>query len=320
VTTTITAAVVDGKAERVESILKRSVCLVLHCYGLGNHRRVELAGMEMERSGMKLAAATIDQIGASKQLFDLKDLAPCNHIIASVKHKLRAMSVDGGTRLFGPSTYMLPLLSVKAAEQALTESAAELAKEAAKLADRLPEMIEGRRAKLGPLFHEADYPTADEMRAAYRIDYNYVSFGAPERLEEVDGAAYARAVQDWEGRLSSAYDDVIDGLRAAALRVMQDLAARLTPGEDGKAKALRPTALRDLQELLGNLPVLNSVGEDNALAEVLARVGVAVQGVDVDVLKDAPAVRAMLLRTASEAAEQLSAMVSTSGRRAMDLG
>jgi hypothetical protein len=140
-----------------------------------------------------------------------------------------------------------------------------------------------------------------------------VSFGTPERLEEVDRAAYERAKAAHDARLRDAYEDVITGLRQSAALVMRELADRLRPGPDGKPKVLRPTALRDLQDLLERLPVLNSVGEDGALAGVLARVGAVARGLDVEILRTNGSIRGMLLATAEAAAGQLDALVS-SGR------
>jgi hypothetical protein len=316
--TTTTTATVNGKAERIETILKRSVCLVLSCGSLGNYRRLAVDDMRIEKDGAELGE-TKREVSARARLFASKDLAPCIHVIASAKNRLRAMSVDGGTRIFGPATYMLPVLAVGEAERVLAEHQALMTEKVDELVKRLPTLIAERRAKLGSIVRESDFPSEGEVREAYRIDWNYISFGAPERLEEVDHAAYERAVAKHNANLADAYQDVVDGLRMAALTVMRDLADRLGPDKDGKPKVLRPTALRDLQELLGNLPMLNSIGEDDDLASVLARVGAVAQGVDVDTVRSAPAVRAMLLETATKAAEHLGALVG-SGRRAMDLG
>lgn len=298
-------------------ILNRTVCLILHCGYLGNHRKIELGGVDMEKDGAKLVVEK-GELGARKRLFASKDLLPCHHAIAAVKNKLRAMSLDGGTRMFGSGAYMIPYMSVVEAEQAIRDGQAQLATTVDTLVTLLPQLIANRAIQLGPLFNLADYPTADDVRAAYKIDYNFVSFGAPERLEEVDKAVAERARADWNGKLHDAYEDAVAGLRGGALLVMQELAERLKPGADGKPKAIRETALRDVEELLGRFPVMNSVGQDEALAGILARVASRTQGLDPEALRKAPVVRAMLLETAQEAAAALGELVS-SGRRAMSL-
>lgn len=314
----MSATMTDEQAPaRAESILKRSVALVLRCGYLGNHRRIELNSIDMEKDGESLEKEK-GEVGASVRLFSAADLRPAAKIVDSVKSRLSAMSVDGGTRLFGSGTYLLPLLAVPEAVRVLKEHKALATAEAETLAGKLPEVKERRKAKLGPLYDESAYPTADEVRVAYSIAWSFVSFATPEQLEEVDQAAYEEARAEQDARLAAAYDDVIVGMREGAALVMRELANKLRPDGDGKPKALRPTALRDLQELLERLPVLNSVGKDDALAEALARVGVLAEGLDVETLRRAPAIRGMLLEAAEAASEHLSQLV-TSGRRAMDL-
>lgn len=301
-----------------QNILARCVCMVLTCGRLGNHRKVNLKSVEIFDNSGEGLAADADNIGAQKKLFAPADLAPCTHVIGSVKQRLRSMSLDGGTRVFGPGTYMLPLAHVTAAEAVIADGQAALQVKVDELVDRLPALIEARKAKLGTLFAAKDYPTANDVRAAFRIRHNFVSFGAPERLEEVSAAAYARAVDTHNALLADAYQDVVTGLRESAALVMRELAHKLRPDANGKPKALQPTALKDLQELLANFPVLNSVAEDSALAGVLGRVTLLAQGMDVQALRQAPGMRAVLLAEAEAAVTQLDHLVA-SGVRAVDL-
>lgn len=301
---------------QTQHILQRSVCLVLACSYLGNHRRVEVASLEIEKGGEKLAVGATDELGATKRLFANKDLAPGFAAVASVKNRLRAISVRGAERMFGDGAYLIPLLAVPEANVILAEGAALCAKVGEELALQRDQLVEQRRAKLGTLFDETEFPTADRMRHAFHVRGRYVSFGAPEQLMEVDAAAYEKARADHEALLADAYQDVILGLRESAALVLQELAERLRPDEDGKPRALRPTALRDLQDLLERLPVLNSIGEDGDLAKALAKVGVMAQGLDVETLRKAPQVRAMLLATAETVAGELDGLV-LKGRRAM---
>jgi len=314
----MTTAELTTKTTPAETILKRSVCLVLHCGYLGNHRKVNLRGLDVSKDGVELDREK-DELGASKRLFAVADLRSCEKSIAAVKDRLRAMSLDGGTRLFGDGAYMLPLLSVVEAEQVIADGQAQLAKSVEALVAQLPEIIARRAQKLGNMFNAAEYPTADDIRGAYRIDYNFVSFGAPERLVDVDVAVAERAKADWNAKLSTAYDDVVLGLRTSALTVMRELANRLKPAADGKPKALQPTALRDIQELLEQLPILNSVAGDEPLVGLLAPVGAVASGIDVDVLRKAPGVRAMLLAQAEAAVAALDELV-TADRRAISFG
>lgn len=302
---------------KTANILQRCVCLQLRCGYVGNSRKVNLDSVDVEKDGKKLEDEK-SEMGATKRLFSAVDLRPCQSAIGAIKQQLQSMSVDGGTRMLGAGAYLIPKGGVTEAVAAIKAAQAKLAENAEKLVERLPELLEARKAKLGPLFVQSEYPTPDDIRADYKIAFSFVQFGAPDMLMEIDGATAEEAREDWNVKLAEAYDEVVIGLRASAMTVMQELVDRLKPGEDGKTKGLRPTALRDLQDLLGRLPILNSVGDDVKLPDVLAPVGALVQGLDVETLKKAPAIRGMLLEKAEQAVAQLDGLIS-SGRRGIIL-
>jgi hypothetical protein len=301
---------------QVKSILQRSVVLVLRCGRADSRRSVDLKSMTMEKDGVALKDDEKGELDSGWKLFGKGDLQACNKVIDALKSQLAALSCDGGIRLFGAGAYLLPNLNVGKAMAACEAAKAQLAENVEALIMQLPEIKARRKAKLGSVYSDAAYPTDDEIRKSYRISHSFVRFGAPENLVEIDAAVAEQAEAEWNAKLSDAYADVVLGLRESAALVMRELARKLSADADGKPKALRPQALDDLNDLLQRLPVLNSVGQDEHLADALARVGALAQGVDVETLRKAPAVRAMLLEAAEKTAESLDALV-LSGRRAM---
>jgi hypothetical protein len=312
-----TMTIDTSKETQVQNILQNSVCMVLSCGYVGNYRTVDVKSMKMEKDGHTFDNSEKDEVGAHWKLFSRADLLPVERVIFAIQTKITPLSVDGGLRIFGSGAHLIPKLSVSEADKACQEASALLDIKKEELVEKLPAILERRKEKLGPLFKADAYPTADEIRARYTIKWNYVSFGAPDQLMEVDAAIAARAEHDWNTKLSSAYQDVVVGLRESAALVMKELANKLRPNAEGNPKALRPEALNALNDLLQRLPILNSVGQDEHLTDALARIGALAQGIDVETLRKAPAIRAMLLETAEKTAETLDALVTT-GRRAMN--
>lgn len=310
---------VESPKAQAQNVLAKSVCLVLDCGAPGYRRQVRLDDVKMEKNGETFTDDEKEEISATKRLFSDRDLKPVRSAINSVKNRLTAMSVDGGHRMFGPRARLIPLLGVDDAIAVLEDGIALVASKADELALRLPEVLEQRRQKLGANFNAAEYPTADDIRASFKITYKFVSFGAPDQLGDVSQAAYQRAKTQWDENLRESYQDVVLGLRESALVVMRELADRLSPDAEGKPKAIFGTALRDVNDLLERLPILNSIGEDGELAAKLARIGVTVQGLDVETLRKAPSVRELLRETAEKTASELEALV-VEGRRAITFG
>lgn len=315
----MTTATIEApkKAARAETILQRSVCLLLRCGHVGNTRQVELSSVEMRKGG-DLLGGEKSEVTASKRLFAAGDLRACESVLSGAKQYLRSVTRTNAHRIFGTGTHLIPVAVLTEVEDRLAWYQADLAAAVEKMVAGLPDAIAARKVKLGPLFNAADYPTADEVRDEYSLDWSYVSFAAPERLEEVDRAVYERAQAKYQGQLAAAYDEVVVGLRESALLVMKELAKRLAPNAEGKPKALQPTALRDLQDLLGRLPVLDLTGDD-ALMQAVAKVGGIAGHLDVDVLRKAPGVRDMLLQAAEAAVEELDGLVAL-GKRGISFG
>mgnify|MGYP001617277690 CR=1 FL=1 len=309
------ATIPAARERQAATILARCVCLTLECHFLGNNRKIDTADL-VEVSGGHLAMDE-QQFHTTKKLIDTKELNPAMRVLGRAKDYLRTVAI-ATHRVFGERSYLVPVKLVVDVDARLKEFEIELRDEVQQLADRYEGAVERQRAALGPMFKAGDYVSRSRVVEAFSIDWNYVSFAAPDRLETIDRAIASAAAAKHERKLASAFDEVVLGLRSHALEVMQELAARLAPG-DGKARAVRGTALRDLTDFADLLPKRN-VGDDWKLAEVVARVKKLASGVDIETLRSEPAVRARIQAAAAAAAKELEGLVTTASARAISFG
>ena len=308
------AAPPDVKAARV---LERSVCLTLSCHYLGNERKVKVDDLTRLAGGTE--HLDDEAFRATKKLVAQRELTPVMRVFGGAKADLRALAI-AAHRVFGERSYLVPVASVRQAHERLAARRAELLTEAAALAARYVQAVDRQRELLGPeMFRAADYRTPAEVAAAFSLDWYWVSFQAPDRLETVDEALYHEAEQRHERRLASAYDEVVVGLRETARDVFRELAERLGPGKDGQPRVLRGSALDDLRDFAARLPALNSVAQDGALEAAVRRVVARAEGLDVGELRDDESLRAGLRAAAASAATALDGLV-TAGRRAISFG
>lgn len=300
------------------TILERAVCLRLHCSELGNNRKVPLDALAkaMAKDGGAADTADLDekQFHATMRLLDPEVLRPVARVQARAKAYLRGIGLPAAD-VFGEGTTLIPVDKAEEADARLAEFAAELSAESVKLAEAYADAVAAQAVKLGPLFDPALYKTEAEVRQAFTLEWRFVSFQAPDRLESVSSALARASQRRFEADLADAFDGVVAALRGEALEVMADLERRLTPDASGKQKVLRGTALRDVQQFIASLPSRNIVGDD-ALAESLARIRALADGLDVQSLRDSAALRDGLREAAAEAREALAGLVAT-GRRAI---
>lgn len=305
------------QAQSAATILQRSVCVTLFCSYLGNNRKVALDAVKDAMHGTE----TLDEgaVKATKKLVDQKALRGPNGVISRAKAYLRSRAVQSH-RVFGERTYLLAIGLVSEVDARLREFVTELDVEARFAAAQYAAEREKQRVKLGPLFCEGNYLNAEQVAAEWSIDWNYVSFAAPERLEAVDRALFEASKAKWDTKLGDAYHEVRLVLRQAALKIAREFSERLQPGPDGRLRTVKAGGL--LEEALDflNTLKLRDITDDSDLLDELAPLRAALAGVEASDLNEPGAVRDQVLAVATEAIEALGALVEEGGRRAVSLG
>lgn len=319
-TTKQAAAKPAQKQTEAQTILANAVCLTLECHFLGNHRKIDLDELVKEAGGDAEGKFEAAQFNTTKKLLDTKELAPCMRKFALAKVYLRSVAVSAH-RVFGERTYLVPVAAAEEVDAQLERYAADLRTEAVALAGRYKDAVERQKVALGAQFKAGDYVTPEEVIAAFSLDWAYVSFAAPERLETISHALAMKAHRKHEDRLSTAFDEVMRGVRQTAYDVMAELVERLEPThKDGRKKGLRGDALDNLREFAERLPKLNSMVGDDKLTAVMKKVEARLAGVDVQRLKDDTALHTELRKVADEAKAALGKLVQQGPRRGIRLG
>lgn len=304
------------------TILQKSVCITLHCHYFGNTRKVDMDDIDLVKDAADDGAerddvgVDKDQVRLTKYLVDRKSITPVHRVIGKAKSYLRSKSIQAH-RVFGESSYLVPLASLAEVVAALKGFAAEIAIEVEPIAARWADIVAEQAARLGPeLFDASQYPSADDVRKAFGIDWGFVSFQAPEQIASVDSALYETIKAEKDAQLTDAYYEVVRTLREDALRVARDLAAKLAPAADGKPKRLHPSALKALAAYVEGLPE-RDLTDDAPLRDALARVTALADGVDVEALRSSDVLRAELRAAAEQASETLAGLVKDAGIRAI---
>jgi hypothetical protein len=316
----------DKKVQAL-TILKRSVCLQLLCSNLGNTRSVRLDDIELRQkkhgdddgSGETHEVIGTDKkaLAMQKKLLDSSVLSKPVAVQEQVKSYLRSVAT-AGHKVFGPGIYLVPSVMVPEVDARLGMYMRDFDAAKAEFVKKYEAAVEDRKAKLKELFNPADYPPAEQAAAAFQIDWNYRSFGAPDNLEHVDKAIARAAEAKYMTQMGQMYDEVERGLMQAALHVVRELQERLAPKADGTRKALYDTALDDLREFLRTLPFRNMT-DNEQLQQALAKVTEAAAGIEVEDIRGSKHLRAKLAEAAAEAAAKLGDLVQETGSRGISL-
>lgn len=164
---------------------------------------------------------------------------------------------------FRNGIFLVPIGMLNQVETRLTE----LSERRAKLVDAFVASYPAakERAKrpkaeggLGTLYHEADYPTQEEVRAAFGFNYVYIDLGVPERLAKISQAAFGKAVSRSEKQFAKMQQEMRDGFRATFLELLEHIVGLIGgKNKKGNAKALRDGSLDGLRQFVDSFDVRN---------------------------------------------------------------
>lgn len=306
---------VSGRSEAALRIMDRSVVLTLTRHYLGNHRKVDTRAVAQAVANVRETPshpADIDpkQFNTTMKLIDQRELTDVMRELSRAKGYLRRMSIQSH-RIFGDRTYLVPIAAVSIVDAELQKIHRAILDEAAALASRYAQCVERQREQLGPMFDPTAYVTPADVAQAFGIDWSYVSFQAPERLETVDRALFENARDKHEAKMAECYEEVRLVLRETLRQIVADIARKLeNDPETGERRSFKGTVLTDLREYLETFSFRN-IADDDELARVVASLRAATDGVDVQSLRDLDVLRLNVQQVAAAATATLDELVVT---------
>lgn len=325
----MTTATTTATNQQAFTILQRSVCLTLQCHYLGNNRKVKLDdidlvnntddadpfdGVDVEPDAAvdKTLATDKEQLHLTKRLVNTKTLRPVKRIQSQAKAYLRAKAIPT-PRVFGDRSYLVPLGLVEDINDAMTHFTVLLRGEAQILGDRWAAIVAEQAVALGPLFDATQYPTAEDVVNAFSIEWDWVSFAAPDKLETVDTALFEKARTRFEGKMAAAYDEVKVVLRQTLLELTAQVVDALAPTSDGKPRKFRDNVLGKLKTFFADFDLRN-ISDDAELKAITTRLADLTDGLDGAMLKADDLVRDHVRTQMAAATKDLAALVVTSRR------
>lgn len=208
---------------------------------------------------------------------------------------------------FKAGTYVIPISMIGTVDETLIDFANRRGDLVERFARVYNDAKNQARAELAELFREDEYLTLDALRAAYRLEWQYVTLAAPDQLKALNAEVFERE----KARLQSQWDDAIDtmrdALRAGLTELVNDMVARLSDGD----KKFKPTKLLErFTEFLDTFDARN-ITDDDDLAALAQQARTLLNGVDTDTLKKSPEVRAQVFGGFQVAKAQLAELETT---------
>jgi len=267
-------------------LTKDALVLSLKIRTWGNWARVPESKIETD--------ADKKRIKTRKKKLDCKEVAEIEAFVGGLRIWLYSRTVKGVLR---PGLYLANRSQVVEINEWLKEQRDAFNTLVEKLIQSYEKRVEESKAALGSLFDESDYPSVEEVRSQYGIEWYWMDFSAmrpPESLLESAPEVYREEAEKAERRTTIVEKSVTKSLREDAAKVFRKLADALEPTTaDGKKRRIHESTLNAVVEFMETFGPRN-FGNDDQLAAVLGKASRLLNGVNIELVRKDDKLRSSL--------------------------
>ena len=184
--------------------------------------------------------------------------------------------------------------------------------------EQLPLCKQSAEIRLGSLFNRADYPSAESVEGAFRIDWSFLEFQTPGKLRGISPEIWAQQQAKLASAIQSAADECTIMLRAEAAGLLNKMLDRLSPDDSGKRKKFHDTLTENVHQFLDTFAARN-ITNDNQLAKLVEDVRAIMKGVDASHLRDSDTLRAKVTGQVGAISAKLETMLVDRPKRRINL-
>lgn len=254
----------------------------------------------------------VPMLSTNKSIIDCPELDAIRRVVREFKdwlyfQELPSSLLRGGMRL-------IPLANVNRVEDRFAQTLVQFRAALKAFIVAYPQRKAEARQRLGNLYRESEYPTAREIRNAYRLTKRWVSFDPPQALKQLNTEVWKQNSQQLAAQMAEAGQECKEVLRARMVEYTQWLVERLTadPG-DTKRKAIAESKIEDFRQFLASFESLNLMG-DAEMSAFVAQARRAVEGLDVKSLRSDDAARNQIREVFAGIQQQTEAWVTEQSR------
>lgn len=167
------------------------------------------------------------------------------------------------------------------------------------------------------LWHPEYYPTADELKGAFKFNWQYITFTTPETLKEM--GMYEAEQAKAAAKMQQAAEEITLLMRQTLFELIDHLKTALEPNENGKPKRLFSSAITNIQDFLETFSARNITNDSELDALVQSAKLLVHPGLGTDQIKKDEQFKAGLHTSLEALGSQLKELVEViPGRKFRD--
>lgn len=288
-------------------LLDQTICLDLMFRKPGATRKGDKSLIECE--------ADKEWIGLSKKIINSPEYRKLGTVARDCRNWVKSRALPGP---FKTGTYLIPLPMLDEIVAHVQQAETEYATARDEFLASYPSAIEEARGRLADQFAQENYPEAEVLGAAIRIERRLYDYSPPGANKA--GQASSALAHKWlEDDLKNASLEIQSALREAFAGLVKHLRERLESISGGGKKLLAPSAVDNLLEFIDNFKHRNLV-EDSELEGLVAQARNVLQNKDSGLLKANGKATAEVLGEMKRCEEAVSKLIVTGPKRLISFG
>lgn len=284
-------------------LFDRAVLLSITISALGTKRKVNSSAVETE--------ADKDYIHVSKDLLKSDILIDIRKFDSQTRLWIADRSLPS---LFRSGVYLWPISLVLEADEYLRGRVDQRRPLIDRLIDAYGALKAEAQRRLGALYNPREYPSVEQVRESFGMEYQFIECGVPGRLRDISTEMFEREREKAERIWVDALDEAKLMLRGQLVELVEHMKDRLSPDADGKPKRFKNTLVPNFHEFLRLFEARN-LADDAELQAVVLQCRALLDGTTSEAIRDSATLRDRIAAGMNSISEQLSSFVVSGDRR-----
>ena len=257
----------------ISEMMARTVVLVLTFSGIGNRRKVDTSKITVD--------ADKEWIGVTKKLFDAEELEQILSLDGEARRYVESRALPS---MIKKGVYLLPVDFVEEVDERLKQYVQNRKPQVESMIRRLDELTANAKARLKHLFDASQYPTPDELRAAFKLTWRFVFVDSAKNLEMVSKELYEEERKKAEADWAETRDTIQQLLRTHLSEMVDHMVDKMTPDTDGKPKIFRESSIEKMNDFLQTFDARN-ITNDAQMHVLVEKARSLMRGIDAESLR-----------------------------------
>jgi hypothetical protein len=212
---------------------------------------------------------------------------------------------------------LLPTTAVLYAEELLKTYKSRREELVESLADNIEYAKDDARERLGELFNEMEYPSPEQIKKQFKVDYEYLSMNVPDSLAEIDRDLFLEQQRKAEEMWQGAREEIIQASRAAFKELVDSMVDKVVGLGNGDRKVFKQGFVENMRTFLETFDLKNITGDDE-LQSLVQKARDVLDGVTPDDINKVDSVRVTVEKRMTEIKNVLDTMVTEDSGMEMD--